>query len=301
VDEKDIPEAKVSKYEIANASMVHAGNYSVVVTESSGSLVSDKGGFTGCTWIDYDNDGWLDLFVARPGLQSIGASNLLYKNNGDGSFVEEKIGSPTHDEGTNWGVAWGDYDNDGSMGLFVSNGFLASSPQNNSLYRNNGNTNHWLKPFLVGSVSNRSDIGAKILIKPSEDSHWQLREISGSSTRYSFQDMRPNFGLGETTIVETLRIEWPSGIVQELKNVPADQVLTVHEPAQLEPSLKITGETVELKVKSWKGLVHQIEATSDFENWAHDTTLTNLTGTLRFSDPLAVLSSRRYYRLRSQP
>jgi len=277
------------------------GTFNIMRPEEVGPIVGEKGGYTSCAWTDYDNDGWLDLYVTRPGLQGIGAGNLLYKNNGDGSFVGTKVGSPTNDNGTSWGLAWGDYDNNGFMDLFVSNGFLAV-PQSNSLYRNNGNANHWLKLVLVGSVSNRSGVGAKVHIKSSigGSSHWQFREISGSSNRYSFQDMRPNFGLSEATVVETVRIEWPSGIVQELKNVAADQILTVNEPTPLEPYLKITDGTVELKVKSWIGLVHQIEASSNLEDWTHVTTLTNLTGTLKFADPAAKASSHRYYRLRSQ-
>ena len=277
------------------------GTFFLMQPDDVGPLVGDKSGYTACAWTDYDNDGWLDLYVARPGLGNIGAANLLYKNNGDGSFVKVEIGSPTTDNGTTWGVAWGDYDNNGFMDLFVSNGFLASSPQSNSLYRNNGNTNHWLKLVLVGSVSNRSAVGAKVRIKSSIGgrSQWQFREISGSSNRYSFQDIRPNFGLGEATMVDTLRIEWPSGIVQELKNVAADQILTVNEPTRLEPHLLISDEIVELKVKSWTGLVHQIEASSDLVDWTHITTLTNLTGSLRFSDPGAKNSLKRYYRLSS--
>lgn len=278
------------------------GTFTPMSSEEVGPIVSDRSGYTSCAWVDYDNDGWLDMYVTRPGLQSVGAANLLYRNNGDGSFVEIEIGSPTTDSATSWGVAWGDYDNNGFMDLFVSNGFLAS-PQSNALYRNNGNANHWLKLVLVGSVSNRSAVGAIVRIKANIGgrSQWQVREVSGSSNRYGFQDMRPNFGVGEATVVETVRIEWPSGTVQELVNVATDQILTVNEPTRLEPYLRITDGTVELKVNSWIGLVYQIEASSDLEDWEHVTTLTNLTGVLTFEDPELKSSSHRYYRLGSQP
>jgi hypothetical protein len=90
----------------------------------------DEGNSTGCAWADYDNDGWLDLFVANVGpldpktLTSIApGTNFLYHNNGDGTFTKVATGSLANDHGYSIGAAWADYDNDGFLDLFVSNGW----------------------------------------------------------------------------------------------------------------------------------------------------------------------------------
>jgi hypothetical protein len=271
------------------------GTFSRMSTNEVGAIVGEPGASTSPAWADYDNDGWLDLFVVRPGLQGIGADNLLFRNNGDGTFAKVTTGSPVHDSGSEWGMAWGDFDNDGFMDLFVCNGYnpFATSTQSNVLYRNNGNTNHWLKLALVGTVSNRSAIGAKVRVKTTSGgkTFWQLREVSGSGNGFSFQDMRPNFGLGQAALAETVRIEWPSGIVQELQNVTANQILTVTEPARL----KVSGPGA-FRVQSWKGMAFEVQASIDLKQWSPLTTVTNLTGTLEFTDPDAASHLRRFYR-----
>src|SRR6266498_4047104 len=117
-------------------------------------------------WGDYDNDGFLDLFLCR-----YGPDNLLFHNNADGTFTRVTTGSLVHDGGNSLHGGWGDYDNDGFLDLFVVN-----DQQNNFLYRNNGNSNQWLKVKLVGTVSNRSAIGAKVRVqaKIGGEEMWQL-------------------------------------------------------------------------------------------------------------------------------
>ncbi|MBI4327063.1 MAG: VCBS repeat-containing protein, partial [Chloroflexi bacterium] len=191
-----------------------------------GQVVSDHQHGQSCAWADYDNDGWLDLFVTACGLLNSnerGRPSLLYHNNGDGSFTKITTGSLVNDVNWSEGGIWGDYDNDGFMDLFVANGGLAGyppplNPQVNSLFRNNGNTNAWLKLKLIGTVSNRAAIGAKVRVKAtiSGKSFWQMREISGGDGFLSQNDLRPNFGLRDARVAEIVRIEWPSGIVQEL-------------------------------------------------------------------------------------
>lgn len=274
------------------------GVFTKMTSNGVGPLVNDRQPGGGCAWADYDNDGWLDLYVANPGLSTSGAEsgrrNLLYHNNGDGSFTPVTTGSLANDVATSTSCIWGDYDNDGFMDLFVANGGHTGR-QRDCLYRNNGNSNRWLKLKLLGTTSNRSAIGAKVRIKATihAKSSWQMREISGGDGG-SQNDIRPNFGLGDATVAETVRIEWPSGIVQELHNVPANQTLTVTEPAKLEPHLIRSNGFVELKVRSWKGFVYDIETSSDLTAWTHMTTLTNETGTLSFADPAATTGSRFY-------
>src|SRR5204863_6109196 len=125
-------------------------------------------------------------------------------------------------------------DNDGFLDLFVSNGWGTKS-ENNFLYRGNPNTNAWINFKLVGTVSNRSAIGAKVRVKATigGKTFWQMREISGGSNYGSQNDMRASFGLGDATKVDLVQIEWPSGIVQTMTNVSAKQLLTITEPPRL--------------------------------------------------------------------
>ncbi len=268
------------------------GMFTRMSSNEVGIIVGEPVTSLSCAWANYDNDGWLDMFVSNVGPSLVGANNLLYHNNGDGTFSKVTTGSPVNDGGNSWGLAWGDFDNDGFMDLFVCNGTAGTSSQN-FLYRNNRNTNHWLKLNLVGTVSNRSAIGAKVRVKATVHGKtvWQRREISGSSNRHSFQDMRPNFGLGDATVAETVRIEWPSGIVQELQKVAANQILTVTEPARLQ----VVGLGA-FRVQSWKGMAFDIQASTDLKQWSSVITTTNLTGTLEFTDPNAANHMQRFYR-----
>ena len=85
-------------------------------------------------------------------------------------------------------------------------------------------------------MANRTAIGAKVRVKATIDGKtvWQMREVSGGSICQN--DLRPNFGLGDATIIDTVRIEWPSGNVQELSDVTPNQILTVKEAVQITPT-----------------------------------------------------------------
>ena len=103
------------------------GNFEKITT---GAIVNDGGNSVGASWGDYDNDGYLDLFVSNAGEQN----NFLYRNNGDETFTKVMTGDIVNDGGHSHGSAWGDYDNDGDIDLFVAN----DSDTNNFLYSNNG-------------------------------------------------------------------------------------------------------------------------------------------------------------------
>jgi enediyne biosynthesis protein E4 len=148
-----------------------------------------------------------------------------------------------------------EFRNDGFLDLFVANNWFdnaANHSEPNFLYRNdaaaNGNTNGWLLVRLIGTASNRSGIGVKIRARATlwGTDVWQLREISGGSGKCSQNDLRAHFGLGDAAQVDLLRIEWPSGIVQEILNVPGRQILTVTEHqdgATNAPSLAMSNVT----------------------------------------------------------
>ena len=191
---------------------------------TTGAIVNDGGFSSGSSWGDYDNDGDLDLFVTNYNYYN--QNNFFYSNNGDGTFTKIHNGI-VNDGGNSKGSSWGDYDNDGDLDLFVAN----SNNQNNFLYSNNGNSNYWINIKCVGTVSNTSAIGAKVKVKTTIDgtSIWQMREISGQTGFGSQNSLNAEFGLGDATVIDSIKIEWPSGIVQVLTDVEVNQLLTITE------------------------------------------------------------------------
>lgn len=198
---------------------------------TNGAIVTDIGNGHGCAWADYDNDGYLDLFVAN----RLGV-NFLYHNTGTGTFTRVTSGVIASDNADAVACAWADYDNDGLQDLFVTE----LGTFNNRLFHNNGNSNNWLTIQCSGRLSNRAGIGAKVRVKATiaGKTMWQMREISGGDGLGSQNDLRASFGLGDATNVEVARVEWPSGIVQEMRNVSTKHFLTF-----VEASASISPET----------------------------------------------------------
>jgi len=253
---------------------------------------NDGGASTACTWGDYDNDGWLDLFVAN----RVGQNNFLYHNNGDGTFTKITNSIAANDGGNSGAAAWGDYDNDGFLDLFVGNGGEA-----NFLYHNNTNDNHWLKFRLTGTRSNRAAIGAKVRVQATINgqSFWQMREVPGGDGLRGQNSLHVHIGLGNATSADLVRIEWPSGTVQELSNVAAQQFLTVTEPGG-EPQLAATRENgqVQLTLTGKQGSRYAIETSTALPNWISanlTVTVTNPSGTVTFAAP-GTSDAQRFYR-----
>jgi enediyne biosynthesis protein E4 len=277
-----------------------SGHFKQMTAAQVGSLVTDKGVAGGVAWGDYDNDGYLDLFVARGWWVQNGnarQTSLLYHNNGDGTFTKTATGSPANDLGQALMANWVDYDRDGFLDLFVSEmGWTAPAPHR--LYRNNGNSNNWLCVTCVGTASPRDGTGAKVraLATIRGKPMWQLRLINSGGTCWGGQSFVAHFGLGNATNVDVLRIEWSSGTVQELYNVPAKQYLTVTEPTRL--TMPSFGE---LRIQCWKGMAYRIEGSPDLSVWTPLATVANLTGKLQWTDPGAPGPSARFYRAASVP
>jgi hypothetical protein len=270
-----------------------------------------NGGFP--VWADYDNDGDLDLLIVSFGYmnfpQRYGNDSVLFRNNGDGTFTSVEIGSPLRDGVRKFAYTWVDYDHDGFLDLFLSCGFGTAEP--NYLYRNNlpatGNTNHWLKVRLVGKASNSMGVGAKVRVTATIGGKTvtQLRQITvpGSLTE---EDYLAHFGLGDATKVDTLRIEWPSGIVQELTDVAVDQHLTKVEsqnpnplqPPQITASGHAADGTFQATVTcAATNLLCVFEASTNLVQWTKLSVRTNTTGTVQFDDPGATNRPARFYRV----
>jgi hypothetical protein len=197
----------------------------------SGPVANAGGDGAGGVWVDFDNDGWLDLLLPRRS-----GRPLLFRGTGSGQFAQVTSGAlPESTHGAN-GVAVADYDGDGDIDVLLSHWPGSGSP---SLFRNETTGNHWLRVRLEGTASNRSGIGAKVRIRTSVggQERWQLRQIGGFDSAGS-QELLAHFGLGSATTADVIRIEWPSGRVQEIGSTPGDQVLLVTEPAN--PPIVIT-------------------------------------------------------------
>jgi hypothetical protein len=146
---------------------------------SEGIPVSDGGDSRSVNWIDYDNDGWLDLFVSNG--PSGGANNFLYKNNGDGTFSKITGNTVTSDGASSDGSSWGDFDNDGDPDLFVANWY----GQNNLLYKNEGGGSFTLQSAsIVASDGGYSEAGS--LGDYNNDGFIDLYVCNSAGTRKNF-------------------------------------------------------------------------------------------------------------------
>ena len=191
----------------------------------TGVIVNDKGNWHGCSWVDYDNDGWLDLFVVTN--DSVGAKKL-YHNEKNGKFTSVGYEVICAVNANTIGTSWCDYDKDGFQDLYIT----TTGKKPNCLYHNNGNSNSWVNIHLKGIVSNQNAIGAKIYVKctASGRAMWQMREITSTSGIGSQNEINASFGLGDAALIDSIKIKWPSGITQSMTNVGVKQFLQIDEP-----------------------------------------------------------------------
>jgi hypothetical protein len=195
---------------------------------SDGPFADDVAASIGSAWGDYDNDGDLDLYVTNEFLQD----DFLYENLGDATFRKITGGPVVTSGGHSLGCGWADYDRDGQLDLFVANGGDTDLAEKNFLFRNAGNANNWINIRCRATVSNRAAVGAKVRVKAVIGGavRWQLREVSGGGGLGCQDSLEAEFGLADAALVEAIRIEWPSGLVQEMQGTGSNQLLTVSEP-----------------------------------------------------------------------
>ncbi len=222
------------------------------ITLTSGA--GDPGGARGCTFADFDNDGYLDIYVNNGGLSNVlindvinqmpmfvqfyiawdPAFNKLYRNNGDQTFTDITEGSGAEGFGIGSGVGAADLNNDGFADLLLTNrtyysdGQMVNIPQQNHALINQGNDNAWIKIALRGTNSNRNGYGAKVTIEA--DELIQVREHTSAHGYNSTNDPTLIIGLGSHESIDRIEVRWPSGVVQEVKNVDARQTVSLSEP-----------------------------------------------------------------------
>ena len=203
------------------------------VTASSGLDAATRSSLGwGGGFFDYDNDGDLDVFVAGghvfPGVETFDPAtsyrqrNLLFENDGRGHFSAVPPAGALAVPGTGRGAAFGDWDDDGDLDVLVVP--LDAPPV---LLRNDGgNDRAWLKVRLVGRRSNRDGIGARVSL--TAGGRTQTREMRLNTSFESSHDPRLHFGLGSAASAD-LEVRWPSGLVQQARDLPAGHLVTLDE------------------------------------------------------------------------
>ncbi len=191
----------------------------------------------GTAWLDYDNDGWLDLFVANGAVRTLperltadapfplDQTNQLFRNLGDGRFRETTIqaGAAFRKSEVSRGAAFGDVDNDGDTDILIVN----NSGPARLLINGRGNRNSWLGLRLLDR-SKRDALGARVLLElPQGRRLW--RRVRADASYASANDPRLLFGLGNAARVQILRVHWPSGRVEQWTDLPVRQYLTFNE------------------------------------------------------------------------
>ena len=186
----------------------------------------------GVDFVDFNNDGWLDMFVANGHLDDNVAKvdpigtyaqpNQLFLSNGSINFVES-VDAAIANQKVSRGTAFGDIDNDGDVDIVVSN--LKDAP---TLLRNDSDkTSRWLSIKLIGTHCNRDAIGTRVTVVSGNLT--QIREVKSGSGYLSQNDLRLHFGLGGATRVDKLMVRWLCGKVQTLQDVETNQVLIISE------------------------------------------------------------------------
>lgn len=205
------------------------------VTFPSGVGITTRWLGWGCGFFDADNNGWLDILLVNghvyPEVEKLTTEagyaqrKVLYRNLQNGRFedVSDKTGGPIVAPNASRGCAFGDYDNDGDIDILIN-------PINaiaELLRCDSTNQNGWITIKTIGVKSNRSGIGARI--KCVTDDGNQIDEVRSGGSYYSQNDLRVHFGLGKNRKVKALEVRWPSGQVDKLTDIAANQFLVIKE------------------------------------------------------------------------
>lgn len=189
----------------------------------------------GCGFVDVDNDGWVDLFLVNghvyPEVGKLTTEagyaqrKVLYRNLRNGRFadVSEQAGGAVIEPTPARGCAFGDYDNDGRIDILINP--VNAMPE--LLHAETVNQNNWIKIKTIGTKSNRDGIGARIKCVTADGV--QIDEVRSGGSYYSQNDLRIHFGLGGNQKVKSIEIRWPSGQVETLNNITANQLIFVKE------------------------------------------------------------------------
>ncbi len=202
------------------------------VDVTAGCGMEYTGFFLQSKFVDFDNDGFLDVLIA-------GGVEYFFKGNGDGTFTPISglfpAGRAMHS------FATGDLNNDGFTDVFANYGtgyVTTDANQPDRLWLNDGNDNHWLTVRLQGTISNRDAVGAQVRIT----GPWgtQVREVKAGESYGMVTTFACSFGLGEHSTIPTLTVRWPSGLEETFEDLNVDQAITIVENTCISPVASIS-------------------------------------------------------------
>ncbi|HLV87490.1 MAG TPA: CRTAC1 family protein [Candidatus Sulfotelmatobacter sp.] len=236
-DRSGHPSVLISNFANQMVSLYHNEGNGLFVDEAPQSEVGRATLVTlgfGCFFFDYDNDGWPDIFVADGHIEneiervqkrvSYAEPPHLFHNLGGGKFTEvtEQMGKPFATPKVARSAAYADINNDGFLDIL-----LTTNAGPAYLFHNEGGTNHSLRIKLAGTKSNRDGIGAIVRVVSGTDKQWKM--LRSGSSYLAQSELVLTFGLGQQSKADAIEIQWPSGQVDKLSNVPAGQTITVQE------------------------------------------------------------------------
>lgn len=208
------------------------------VSNSSGVALQGNDISWATAFFDYDNNGWLDLYMARGYTTSPAmAPDAFFRNNRDGTFSNIAYGSGLADPARGRNASMVDFDRDGFVDLFIGNYGAQSSLYHNAMASIGG---HWLAVTVEGTISNRDAIGARLWLTTGDRTI--MRDISSGPTHGGGDERAAYFGLDGYTSGH-LKVRWPSGVIQDLGEVTADQRLHLVEPKLPASLIYVSPET----------------------------------------------------------
>lgn len=212
------------------------------VEQTSSAIAAETGSSFGSAFADVDNDGDLDLLVCNAYFTGQ-TTNSLFINDGTGTFSKDTSSSLANHQGNTFGCAFGDYNNDGWLDVILAN--TLNENQSNSLFKNTGSGNNWIKIRCVGNPSNGSAVGAKVRIRATINGNeiWQTRQIEAASGYCSQNSFTNHFGLGNAATVSEIEIKWPSGAVETFSDIDGNNTYLIVEGNGIQ-----LGTTTQIKV-----------------------------------------------------
>ena len=213
---------------------LYHNNHDGSFTNMSKQMGLDKPVFTmGCNFGDYDNDGWLDMYLGtgNPDFRSL-VPNRLFKNMGGQKFTDITTAARVGNLQKGHAVAFADIDNDGDQDIYIEvGGAYNGDAYYNSLYLNPGqNTNNWIAFSLEGTSSNRSAIGARIKVSFTENGiKRSVYRDENSGGSFGSSPLRREIGIGQAKMIDAITITWPSGKLQTFTNIKPRQFLRIKE------------------------------------------------------------------------
>jgi hypothetical protein len=231
----DIPDGR----DVSRDDISYDGNNQLLRNDGNGVFTDvsvDPLGYTEHTrcssWVDFDNDMDLDLLLVNAFSDPMLLRNDGVDGNGNPVFVDVATEPFLLGVSNAMSASWADYDTDGDMDVVMCISQYPNTESGRLLIRNDlKNGYHWLEVECIGTVSNRSAIGARLTV--TAGGVQQIREIESGSGYFAAHMLTAHFGLGPNEIIDSLHIRFPNGREVAMINVPADQKITVVEPCDI--------------------------------------------------------------------